>query len=83
LFGTTRQFLDSFNLKSLDELPPLSEIKDIDNMSDDLFATVPLLAVVDSPPADAPGDEEQRTEGNGEEHDDTRADGEPATSDAG
>jgi segregation and condensation protein B len=83
LFGTTRQFLDSFNLKSLDELPPLSEIKDIDNMSDDLFATVPLLAVVDSPPADAPGDGEQRTEGNGEEHDDTRADGEPATSDAG
>lgn len=28
LFATTRQFLDYFNLKSLDELPPLNEIKD-------------------------------------------------------
>ena len=27
LYGTTRAFLDYFNLKSLDELPPLSEIK--------------------------------------------------------
>jgi segregation and condensation protein B len=29
LFGTTRAFLDYFNLKSLDELPPLSEIRDL------------------------------------------------------
>ena len=28
LFGTTRNFLDYFNLKSLDELPPLAEIRD-------------------------------------------------------
>lgn len=28
LFGTTRQFLIDFNLNSLDELPPLPEIKD-------------------------------------------------------
>lgn len=75
LFGTTRQFLDSFNLKSLDDLPPLSEIKDLDNMPDDLFAAVPLLAVVDTPDTDTPGDDEER--------DDSRADGEPATSDAG
>lgn len=27
LYGTTRTFLDYFNLKSLDELPPLSEIR--------------------------------------------------------
>ena len=27
LYGTTRAFLDYFNLKSLDELPPLSEIR--------------------------------------------------------
>jgi len=30
LFATTRQFLDYFNLKSLDELPPLTEIRDLD-----------------------------------------------------
>lgn len=29
LFGTTRGFLDYFNLKSLDELPPLAEIRDL------------------------------------------------------
>ena len=33
LFATTRQFLDYFNLKSLDELPALSELKDIDSLS--------------------------------------------------
>ena len=31
LFGTTRLFLDYFNLKSLDELPPLSEIRDMED----------------------------------------------------
>ena len=29
LFGTTKTFLDYFGLKSLDELPPLAELKDI------------------------------------------------------
>ena len=29
LFGTTRTFLDYFNLKSLDELPPLAEIREL------------------------------------------------------
>ncbi|PWK89885.1 SMC-Scp complex subunit ScpB [Fulvimonas soli] len=31
LFGTTRAFLDYFNLKSLDELPPLSEIREMED----------------------------------------------------
>jgi segregation and condensation protein B len=31
LFGTTRAFLDYFSLKSLDELPPLSEIRDMED----------------------------------------------------
>ena len=30
LYATTKNFLDYFNLRSLDELPPLSEIKDLD-----------------------------------------------------
>lgn len=29
MYGTTRAFLDYFNLKSLDELPPLDEIRDL------------------------------------------------------
>lgn len=33
LFGTTKQFLDYFNLKSLDQLPALSEIRDLEDES--------------------------------------------------
>jgi segregation and condensation protein B len=33
LFGTTREFLDYFDLKKLDELPPLSELKDFDRLN--------------------------------------------------
>lgn len=36
LYATTRQFLDYFNLKSLDELPSLGEIRDIDKINDEL-----------------------------------------------
>jgi len=32
LLGTTKHFLDYFNLKRLDDLPPLSEIKNLDEM---------------------------------------------------
>ncbi|SRR5579883_120468 len=30
LYGTTKEFLDHFNLKSLDELPTLAELKDLE-----------------------------------------------------
>tara|TARA_R110002073_G_scaffold25832_2_gene85259 strand:- start:127859 stop:129016 length:1158 start_codon:yes stop_codon:yes gene_type:complete len=36
MFATTRQFLDYFDLKSLEDLPPLSEIKDLDKMNEEL-----------------------------------------------
>ena len=36
LYGTTRQFLDYFNLKSLGEMPPLAEIRSIDDIQRDL-----------------------------------------------
>ncbi len=36
LYGTTAQFLDYFNLKSLNELPTLSEIKDLDQFHPEL-----------------------------------------------
>ena len=36
MFATTRQFLDYFNLKSLQELPPLSEIRDLDKLNPEL-----------------------------------------------
>lgn len=36
LFGTTKMFLDYFGLKRLDELPPLSELKDIGELEPQL-----------------------------------------------
>ncbi len=36
MFATTRQFLDYFNLKSLQDLPPLSEIRDLDKLNPEL-----------------------------------------------
>jgi segregation and condensation protein B len=33
LYATTRQFLDYFNLKNLEDLPSLSEIRDLDEMN--------------------------------------------------
>jgi segregation and condensation protein B len=42
LYGTTRAFLDYFKLKSLEDLPTLSEIKDLDSMAPELdFAPLP------------------------------------------
>ena len=46
LFGTTRQFLDDFNLKQLSDLPPLSELQDLDRMTGDLFEAVVAGAAV-------------------------------------
>lgn len=40
LFGTTREFLDHFGLKSLDGLPALAEVRDLDQAEQDLFASV-------------------------------------------
>ncbi|UXI70004.1 SMC-Scp complex subunit ScpB [Tahibacter amnicola] len=48
LFGTSRSFLDYFNLKSLDELPPLAEIRDLDEF-DPQLALAPTA--VDAAPA--------------------------------
>lgn len=42
LFGTTRVFLDYFGLKSLDELPPLAEIRDLAEIDPQLPLDAPL-----------------------------------------
>ena len=53
LLGTSKAFLDYFNLKSLDELPTLAEIKDIDNLEPELQLIHP------NPPAEHTEDKEQ------------------------
>jgi len=66
MYATTRQFLDYFNLKSLDQLPPLAEIKELDNLSGELALEVP----------------EQASEDNAEPAGDAGADGDGAASHA-
>lgn len=73
LFGTTRQFLDYFNLKSLDELPPLAEIRDIEDLDPQLSLdrTDQAIAAVladdigeaDAEAPDAPAPDEARPPG--------------------
>lgn len=46
LFGTTKHFLDYFALKSLDELPPLAEIRDVDDL-DPQLALAPVAGADD------------------------------------
>ena len=33
MYATTREFLDYFNLKTLDQLPPLADVKDLETMT--------------------------------------------------
>ena len=47
MFATTRQFLDYFNLQNLNELPPLSEIRDLEEIAKSLVIPEEL--------AEAPG----------------------------
>lgn len=61
LFGTTRTFLDYFNLKSLDELPPLSEIRDMEDpqlrLDDEPFPPRPVYDLPIDPDAEEPESE--------------------------
>ncbi len=52
LLGTTREFLDYFGLKSLDELPSLAALKDMDDVGIQLeFADTAQAAAADLPAA--------------------------------
>lgn len=63
LFGTTKGFLDYFGLKRLDELPPLSELKDIGELEPQLQfePEAPASLPVGNLPVEDAGDEEQET----------------------
>jgi segregation and condensation protein B len=47
LYATTRHFLDYFNLRSLDELPPLQDLKDLDEIAGELPLDDPQLKLFD------------------------------------
>lgn len=58
LFGTTRHFLDYFNLKSLDELPPLAEIRDVEDL-DPQLALAPISSDEGGIERDAAADDDR------------------------
>jgi segregation and condensation protein B len=56
LFGTTRSFLDYFNLKSLDQLPPLSAIRDMEDPQLGFDQTPLPVRIIRDLPIDPDGD---------------------------
>lgn len=71
MYATTRQFLDYFNLKNLDQLPALAEIRDLETLNAELGFSDPLEAAANpegltetpgatenEPAADAAGSDE-------------------------
>jgi segregation and condensation protein B len=66
MYATTRQFLDYFNLASLEELPPLAEIRDLESINRELSLEEgkPAGRIIEFPepeaePRDAELDEEE------------------------
>jgi segregation and condensation protein B len=67
LLGTTREFLDYFGLKSLDELPPLAELKAMGDLNLQLalaedasgLSQAPELPDADAGAAEEPGEDDE------------------------
>src|SRR6185437_3390762 len=74
LLGTTREFLDYFGLRGLDELPPLAELRSFG----ELDAQLPALAQIplaDAPASDSPAVSPEAGEAGSEEADSTAPSG--------
>ena len=54
MYATTKEFLDYFNLRRIDELPPLSELTDLDSIAKE--AGIPPEIVNDGEAQEADGD---------------------------
>ncbi len=78
MYATTRQFLDYFGLRNLDQLPPLSELRDLDAMAKQLEGGAegvaqPELSLGDD--TEAPAGEASAGEGSAAEGDASATDG--------
>ncbi len=56
MYATTRQFLDYFNLSGLDQMPPLSEIRDLEEIGREMEKSIQAEIKFDSAPAQPPED---------------------------
>ena len=68
MYATTRQFLDYFNLKSLDQLPALAEIRDLETLNAELGFSEPLSKEAGSDTAGNGEDGPELTVVGGTEH---------------
>jgi segregation and condensation protein B len=86
LFGTTRQFLDYFDLKSLDQLPTLAEIREIADPDPQLALTAAADPVAGQEPdasaADSDDDDSAPVHPTDTTNPDAPADGPRTTEDA-
>jgi segregation and condensation protein B len=71
LFGTTRTFLDCFDLQNLDDLPTLAEIRDMENLE-------PELQLEPAPPATDVREPDDESNGETEDEENTVLDQSPA-----
>lgn len=63
MYATTRQFLDYFNLTSLDQLPPLSEVRDLEEIGREIEKNMQGEIEFDSPGGDPDaGDSDEKPE---------------------
>jgi len=57
MYATTRQFLDYFNLESLEALPPLSDVRDLDAISREVEDRLQAELALDEASDDSAGNE--------------------------
>ncbi|MCR8915610.1 SMC-Scp complex subunit ScpB [Marinobacter panjinensis] len=60
MYATTKQFLDYFNLEGLDQLPPLSEIRDLEEIGREIEKNIQAEIEFESPARDT-GDDDGET----------------------
>lgn len=58
MYATTRQFLDYFNLTSLEQLPPLAEIRDLEEIGREIEQDIQAEIEFESPEAASADDDE-------------------------
>jgi segregation and condensation protein B len=59
IYATTREFLDYFGLKKLEDLPTLAEIRDLDSINVELDLGLPEMLPV---PSEEAGEHEEATD---------------------
>ena len=62
LYATTKQFLDYFNLSSLEQLPSLSEIRDLDKINEELEFDMPAVEGQEGEASDDESDSDDSVE---------------------